>query len=117
MWHEFCTSSYRRADVNDAGKSGGATMFPRNVKCHDCGRISSVRGYGRIEYDWPETAAAGPEATIPTINCVRLTVDCPRCGVKSQNFYPDDSLRAERRLRSSTTTRDGVSSTREVRFQ
>jgi len=66
-------------------------MFPRSVKCDDCGQIATVRGYGRIEYRWPETTNTGPEPTTPTIDCVRLTIDCPRCGVKSQEFFPNES--------------------------
>src|SRR5690349_2016543 len=66
-------------------------MLPRSVNCHDCGEIASVRGYGRIEYDWPETTPQGPETATPIITYVRLTIDCPRCGVKPQDFYPNRS--------------------------
>src|SRR3954454_22186474 len=90
-------------------------MFPRNVKCDDCGRIASVRGYGRVEYDWPETTSVGHETTIPTITCVRLTVDCPRCGVKSQEFFPEGISAAPQHFRILR----GVATSRKpgVRFQ
>jgi hypothetical protein len=66
-------------------------MFPRSIKCEDCGQIATVRGYGRVEYRWPKTTNTGSEPTTPTIDCVRLTIDCPRCGVKSQEFFPNES--------------------------
>ena len=72
-------------------------MFPRSVECEDCGQMAVVRGYGRIEYDWPETTMAGQEAIIPAIICVRLTVDCPHCGVKSQEFFPNGAGRSHQR--------------------
>ena len=64
-------------------------MVPLDVICEDCGQIAMVRGYGRVEYDWPKTTNPGSEATTPTINYVRLAIDCPCCGVKSQDFRPD----------------------------
>src|SRR5689334_22498386 len=70
-------------------------MLPRSVNCHDCGQIASVRGYGRIEYDWPKSTPPGSETTTPTINYVRLTIDCPCCGVKPQDFYPNGSVAAQ----------------------
>jgi hypothetical protein len=91
-------------------------MFPRNVKCQDCGQIAWVRGYGRIEYDWPETTNTGHESTIPTINCVRLTIDCPHCGVKPQEFFPH-GYSAGARHWASVAGRDAASLAQEVRFQ
>ena len=76
-----------------------------------------VRGYGRIEYRWPETTKAGPEPTTPTIDCIRLTIDCPRCGVKSQEFFPDESSPAARRSRVSPANRNAFDRRREVRFR
>jgi hypothetical protein len=63
-------------------------MFPRNVQCDDCGQVACVCRFGRIEYDWPQAANPGRETTIPRINCVRLTIECPHCGMKSQDFFP-----------------------------
>jgi hypothetical protein len=28
---------------------------------------------------------------MPSIDSVRLTIDCPRCGVITQEFFPDES--------------------------
>ncbi len=92
-------------------------MFPRSVRCHDCGQIASVRGYGRIEYDWPETTNTGHETTIPTINCIRLTIDCPRCGVKSQEFFPDESSPAGWRSTASAVKINAFDRRPEVRFR
>jgi hypothetical protein len=92
-------------------------MFPRIVKCEDCGKIASVRGYGRIEYDWPETTTPGRETTIPTINTIRVTVDCPCCGVKSQDYFPNESSPSARHFKPAAVGRDATSRTREVRFQ
>jgi hypothetical protein len=89
-------------------------MFPRNVQCEDCGQISVVRGYGRIEYDWPETTTGGQEATTPTINYVRLTIDCPHCGVKSQEFFPNGVARS--RHRSAAAGRELLRRRREMRI-
>jgi hypothetical protein len=66
-------------------------MVPNNVCCDDCGQQARVRAYGRIEYDWPKTPTDGPVATMPTISCIRLTIDCPICGVKTQDFRPTNS--------------------------
>jgi hypothetical protein len=94
-----------------------AIVFPRSVKCEDCGQIAMVRGYGRIEYRWPETTKVGPEATTPTIDCIRLTIDCPRCGVKSQEFFPDESSPAARRFKHSTANCNAFDRRREVRLR
>lgn len=66
-------------------------MLPETVICEDCGRNARVRACGRIEYDWPNPAIGGQVATMPTINSARLTIDCPRCGVKTQDFRPEDA--------------------------
>jgi hypothetical protein len=93
-------------------------MFPRIVNCEDCGQVASVRGYGRIQYDWPETTNSGHEATIPTIKCVRLTIDCPRCGVTSQEYFPEVPSPAPQRPKViSTTSGDATRRSLEVRFQ
>jgi hypothetical protein len=76
------------------GKTVGHIMVPKAIACEDCGRIATVRGYGRVEYEWPKTSNTGQVAAIPTINSIRLTVDCPVCGVKMQDFRLQ-SLEAE----------------------
>ena len=61
-------------------------MIPTTIECEDCGQIAKVRGYGRVEYDW------GDDQTLPTqveIKSIRLTLDCPICGIKSQDFHPN----------------------------
>jgi endogenous inhibitor of DNA gyrase (YacG/DUF329 family) len=64
-------------------------MLPRTVPCEDCGETAFVRAYGRVEYDWgQEGPEAGQIATKPHITMVRLTIDCPNCGVKTQDFRP-----------------------------
>jgi len=92
-------------------------MFPRNVKCEDCGQIAFVRGYGRIQYDWPETTNSGHETTIPTITCVRLTIDCPHCGVKPQDFLPGGRPRTSQHSMVSPAGGEINARNREVRFQ
>lgn len=91
-------------------------MLPRSVTCHDCGQIAPVRGYGRVEYDWPETTTAGAETTTPTLLCVRLTVDCPCCGVKSQEFFPQGEPAVLQRFEV-IAKRPLPSRNRKVRFQ
>jgi hypothetical protein len=59
--------------------------LPKAVICDECGAEARVRACGRVEYDWPKTPVDGQLATIPTIRWARLTVDCPHCGVKSQD--------------------------------
>jgi hypothetical protein len=92
-------------------------MLPRSVKCQDCGQIALVRGYGRVEYDWPETTTPDPETTIPTIKSVRLTIDCPRCGVNSQEFYPGGAPPADRTSVPAPAMLRLRDRQREVRFQ
>jgi hypothetical protein len=69
-------------------------MVPENVYCEDCGEIAGVRGYGRIEYDWPKTSVGGQVPVSPVISSIRLTIDCPHCGVKTQDFWPNDTRRS-----------------------
>ena len=73
-------------------------MLPETVICEDCGRNARVRACGRIEYDWPNPAIGGQVATMPTINSARLTIDCPHCGVKTQDFRPDEAADSDPRL-------------------
>ena len=63
-------------------------MLPRIVSCEECGESATVRGYGRVEYDWDQT---GHVATTLQIKMVRLTIDCPRCGVRVQEHHPIES--------------------------
>jgi len=56
-------------------------MLPRTVTCEECRERAIVRGYGRVEYDWDQ---AGHVATILKIKFARLTIDCPRCGIRVQ---------------------------------
>jgi hypothetical protein len=65
--------------------------LPQFVVCDDCRETARVRACGRIEYDWPETTTGGQTATIPTLTAARLTVDCPNCGVKVQDYLADAS--------------------------
>jgi hypothetical protein len=66
----------------------GRAMLPRTVACDDCGKKALVRAYGRVEYDWEQDGPDGQIATQPVISSVRLTIDCPHCGVKTQDFHP-----------------------------
>jgi rubredoxin len=63
-------------------------MLPRTVLCDDCREKAYVRAYGRLEYDWGQDDPGGQFATEPVVKSVRLTIDCPRCGVKTQDFHP-----------------------------
>ena len=56
-------------------------MLSRIVSCEECGERAIVRGFGRVKYDWDQT---GHAATTLRIKVVRLTIDCPRCGVRVQ---------------------------------
>jgi transcription elongation factor Elf1 len=60
-------------------------MIPRSVQCEECGEEAVVRGYGRVEYDWEEDSHSA--ATLK-IKAVRLTIDCPNCGVRVQDHRP-----------------------------
>ena len=73
-------------------------MLPQTVLCEDCGEQAAVRGYGRIEYDWESTQNAPAKLQLKTI---RLTIDCPYCGVRVQEHAPARGLcqiKYERRL-------------------
>jgi hypothetical protein len=71
--------------------------LPKIVGCDECGGKARVRAVGRIEYDWPKTATVAQTATMPLISSARLTVDCPRCGVKTQDYFPAQAAEAPRR--------------------
>ena len=62
-------------------------MLPHIVSCEKCGESATVRGYGRVEYGWDQT---GHVATTLQIKMVRLTIDCPRCGVRVQEHRPTE---------------------------
>jgi hypothetical protein len=65
-------------------------MLPRTVRCDECGETAFVRAYGRVEYDWsPDEPGHGQIATKPRIKLIRLTIDCPRCGVTTQDLHAD----------------------------
>lgn len=73
-------------------------MLPRSIPCEECGENAAVRGYGRVEYDWntadgndESTISGGSDATTLTIRSVRLTIDCPNCGLQVQDHYPAGS--------------------------
>jgi hypothetical protein len=59
-------------------------MLPRSVSCDECGKTAIVRGYGRVEYDWKQS---GQIATTLEIKVARLTIDCPTCGVRIQDYW------------------------------
>ena len=61
-------------------------MLPQSVICDECGKTAIVGGYGRVEYAWDD--ADNPAAT-PLIRAVRLTIDCPHCGLRVQDHYPN----------------------------
>lgn len=62
-------------------------MLPQIVSCEECGESAIVRGYGRVEYKWDQTSHA---ATTLQIKMARLTIDCPRCGVRVQDHHPTE---------------------------
>ena len=71
-------------------------MLPRSIPCEECGKNAPVRGYGRVEYDWNVdgrnvggTNTGSNETTALTIRAVRLTIDCPHCGLRVQEHRPD----------------------------
>jgi hypothetical protein len=59
-------------------------MLPRTVSCDECGRTATVRGYGRVEYEWKESGQTG---TTLELKVARLTIDCPTCGVRVQDHW------------------------------
>jgi hypothetical protein len=73
-------------------------MLPKTVHCEQCDQKAKVCGYGRVEYDWPESD--DPAAT-PEIRCVRLIVDCPHCGLFDQDHFPNGPRAATRPAGSS----------------
>ena len=84
-------------------------MLPQWVICEECGEKSVVRGYGRVEFDW-----ANPGGPPPHLRSVRLTIDCPHCGVNGQDHYPDGQPKPRagtpaqellRRLKQGSTSR------------
>ena len=64
-------------------------MIPQTVHCEECGKEAVVRGYGRVIYDWDD--ASHGTATL-RIKAVRLTIDCPRCGVRVQEHCPVEEM-------------------------
>jgi hypothetical protein len=61
-------------------------MLPHSATCEECGSKAPVRGYGRIEYAWD---GVGDLATTLQIRSLRLTIDCPTCGLLAQDYFPD----------------------------
>jgi hypothetical protein len=79
---------------------GGFVVLPETLECEDCGRAARVRGYGRIEYGWPKDGqfpASSDRLAMLDLIMVRLTIDCPRCGVRVQDYYPGGSSRPTNR--------------------
>ena len=62
-------------------------MLPRSIICEECGESAMVRGYGRVEYAW---GPPGGDTTTLEIRSIRLTIDCPTCGVRLQEHVPDE---------------------------
>jgi len=63
-------------------------MLPATIACEDCGSSAKVRGYGRVEYQWQ---GDGDGLTELHVSSIRLTIDCPICGVTIQDHHPDNS--------------------------
>jgi hypothetical protein len=80
---DFGTQSARLCTVHRFGR---AKMLPRTIQCEICGETARVRAYGRVVY---ESEGAGQVVVEPKIHSVHLTVDCPRCGVQVQIYYPN----------------------------
>ena len=101
----------------------GSAMLPRTVSCEDCGETAFVRAYGRVEYDWcPDEPGSGQIATKPRIKLIRLTVDCPKCGVKTQDLHTDsdfdlsfDSSRERRERQRARANQVGMTGVAPVR--
>ena len=73
-------------------------MLPRSIPCEECGKTAIVRGYGRVVYDWNADGSnvggeniGGNDTTALTIRSVRLTIDCPDCGLRVQEHRPEIS--------------------------
>jgi len=84
-------------------------MLSQSVICEECGEKALVRGSGRVEFDWDNLGTA---SATPHIRSIRLTIDCPHCGVSVQDHYPDGRPTApagtpaqhfQRRLKSAFT--------------
>jgi hypothetical protein len=60
-------------------------MMPEKLTCEECGRKSKARGYGRVEYAWP---TIGNRRGNVEITMIRVTIDCPHCGIRTQDHYP-----------------------------
>jgi hypothetical protein len=68
-------------------------VIPQTVKCDDCSSTAKVRGYGRIEYQWNDDNTSASQVVMKSI---RLTIDCPLCGVKPQDHHPAATRSASR---------------------
>jgi endogenous inhibitor of DNA gyrase (YacG/DUF329 family) len=64
-------------------------MLPRTIACAECGERAVVRGYGRVQFEW-EPCDQGPRQL--DIKAIRLTTDCPKCGVSVQDYHPAREL-------------------------
>jgi len=64
-------------------------MIPQAVRCEECGKTAVVRGYGRVVYDWNDESH---RATTLIIRAVNLTIDCPKCGVRVQEYCPVEEV-------------------------
>jgi len=60
-------------------------MLPQAVVCEECGKTAEVRSYGRLEYDFD---GDNNSPTALKLQTVRLTIDCPQCGVRNQDHAP-----------------------------
>lgn len=60
-------------------------VLPKTLICEECGLSAKVRGYGRVEYDWPQTGRSVADVDVIMI---RLTIDCPDCGIRTQDHHP-----------------------------
>ena len=69
-------------------------MLPESVQCEDCRKTAKVRGYGRLEYRLNHDDHS---STVVELETIRLTIDCPICGVKAQDYAPACGLIQERR--------------------
>jgi hypothetical protein len=60
-------------------------MLPEAITCEECGGAAKVRGYGRLTFSW-ETFSH--QSQKPVLKTIRLTIDCPECGVRAQEYAP-----------------------------
>ena len=56
-------------------------MVPRKAICAGCGRVATIRAYNRVEYGWQPSGQW-------ELALVRVTIDCPKCGVNVQVQKP-----------------------------